>query len=372
VLVLQLTGCASERVSGNTATYTYSWGVAILAAIGSVALAVLGVRVIREERQFGKKLIGLAMVAGGLLFLLGFTPRVFFTYVTVDAGHVEGDDRALWFVADAKKQFNIPLADVVSLEERAKTEFGRRRKTVKYLVFHRSTGGETELLLTSLLSAARPRIEETLKANSSASPVAKTEHPASPAPNVQPPSKTSAAHIPPSVADKAGPVPPNAPPQASAATDAPKESTEQGIGTEMTLKVGMPIEAEWGNKWWPAQVVQLMANNQVKIHYEGWTDASDEVLPRTRLRLATVGTPIAEHTSNPVGTLRSESVGNVKPDTTIKKGQRLETYWGSKWWDAHVVEVLPDGSVKVHYEGWSDNFDETVPRDRLRVADANK
>jgi hypothetical protein len=72
------------------------------------------------------------------------------------------------------------------------------------------------------------------------------------------------------------------------------------------------------------------------------------------------------------GTPRSEGTGNVTAATVVRKGQRLETYWGSKWWDAHVIEVLPDGNVKVHYEGWSDNFNETVPRDRLRLNDSNK
>jgi hypothetical protein len=46
---------------------------------------------------------------------------------------------------------------------------------------------------------------------------------------------------------------------------------------------------------------------------------------------------------------------------------RLEAQWGNRWYTATVVETLPDGRIKVHYEGWSNAFDEAVPRSRLRT-----
>jgi hypothetical protein len=266
---------------------------------------------------------------------------------------------------------------VVSLEERTKIERGgKRKKAVKYLAFRRSTGGETELLLTSLLSAARPRIEDGLKAKKVALPVAGPARPAPPAAVTSASPKISAARPPSSDAARTDNItalePSNSLPARNAATDAPNVSPEQAIGDHMTLEVGMPVEAHWGSKWWPAQIVQLIPDGKVKIHYDGWSDSNDEVLPRTRLRLAKAGTPSSKHPLSVSGTARNESSGKVTTATVLKKGQRLETQWGSKWWDAHVIDVLPDGSVKVHYEGWSDNFDETVPRDRLRLNDSNK
>jgi hypothetical protein len=116
----------------------------------------------------------------------------------------------------------------------------------------------------------------------------------------------------------------------------------------------------------------LTADRQVKIHYDGWNESNDEVLPRTRLRLAKGGTPSTKRLSSPHGNARSESTGNVTAATVLKKGQQLETQWGSKWWESQVIEVLPDGKVRVHYEGWSDNSDEVVARGRLRLPHANK
>jgi hypothetical protein len=302
------------------------------------------------------------------LFLLGFTPRVFYTYVTVDDSHVEGDDRALWFLADPKKQFNISLMDVTSIEDRTKRErSGARMKNVSYLVLHRSDGGETELLLTSLLSAARPRIEEAVNARKNAAPIAGQSRSAEPPAAVaDPPPEASAAQPPSPVSTEQDNVPPpapkNSPPATGVASDPPAPDTQT---TRDDLKVGMPVEAHWGSKWWPGRVVQLMPDGQVKFHYDGWNDAHDEVLPRTRLRPVQGGTSSTSG-SPTTGTTSGNSAGPVTADTVLQKDQRLQTQWGSKWWDSKVLEVLADGKVKVHYEGWSDGFDEVVPRERLR------
>jgi hypothetical protein len=39
--------------------------------------------------------------------------------------------------------------------------------------------------------------------------------------------------------------------------------------------------------------------------------------------------------------------------------------WGGKWWNAHVVDVVGAASWKVHYDGWSDRWDETVSANRI-------
>ncbi|HEX4794140.1 MAG TPA: DUF3239 domain-containing protein [Humisphaera sp.] len=49
----------------------------------------------------------------------------------------------------------------------------------------------------------------------------------------------------------------------------------------------------------------------------------------------------------------------------FKAGQSVQIYWGSSWFAGTILRVEP-GGFRVHYEGWSASFDETVPADRLR------
>ena len=44
----------------------------------------------------------------------------------------------------------------------------------------------------------------------------------------------------------------------------------------------------------------------------------------------------------------------------------LEVLWNGRWYPARVVETRADGKVKIHYEGYSDVWDDWVSRARLR------
>jgi hypothetical protein len=50
-----------------------------------------------------------------------------------------------------------------------------------------------------------------------------------------------------------------------------------------------------------------------------------------------------------------------------KVGDAVKAEWYGSWWNAEVVEVK-QGKVKVHYDGWSSQWDELVPTRRVRPA----
>ncbi|MCH8173474.1 MAG: hypothetical protein IIA70_09250 [Proteobacteria bacterium] len=37
------------------------------------------------------------------------------------------------------------------------------------------------------------------------------------------------------------------------------------------------------------------------------------------------------------------------------------------WWKGRVLQLIPDGNIKIHYEGWGAEWDEVVPRTRLQL-----
>jgi hypothetical protein len=66
---------------------------------------------------------------------------------------------------------------------------------------------------------------------------------------------------------------------------APVQQVGQPVTAETPLAPGRAVLAEWGNRWWPAEVVAVEADGRVKVHFTGWDAAFDEAVPRERLRL---------------------------------------------------------------------------------------
>ncbi len=50
-----------------------------------------------------------------------------------------------------------------------------------------------------------------------------------------------------------------------------------------------------------------------------------------------------------------------------KRAAAVEILWGGSWWDGSILERR-GGLVKVHYTGWSNEWDEWATPDRVRVA----
>lgn len=50
----------------------------------------------------------------------------------------------------------------------------------------------------------------------------------------------------------------------------------------------------------------------------------------------------------------------------LSVGEKVEVLWGNKWWVATVLAKEAGGKVRIHYEGHSTTFDESVTPDRIR------
>lgn len=57
----------------------------------------------------------------------------------------------------------------------------------------------------------------------------------------------------------------------------------------------------------------------------------------------------------------------VLGDTRLVEGQPVRVEWGAGYHDAQVVRALADGTVLIHYTGWSSMWDEAVARYRIRL-----
>jgi ribosomal 50S subunit-recycling heat shock protein len=155
-------------------------------------------------------------------------------------------------------------------------------------------------------------------------------------------------------------------------------STGEAVTAATPLKPGDVLQVEWGKTWWAAKVVSLEPDQQVKIHYIGWADFHDEVVPRSRLQLDPQAEAKALLRKNLRGVNASgetiynpgsiASTGNaVTATTALKKGDILQVEQSGVWWAAEVVALEADQQVRIHYIGWADDWDELVPRSRLQI-----
>ena len=53
--------------------------------------------------------------------------------------------------------------------------------------------------------------------------------------------------------------------------------------------------------------------------------------------------------------------------TSLHAGQRIRIHWGGEWYPGRVVRLNDNGTVYVHYDGWSDGQDADVRRSDLRL-----
>jgi hypothetical protein len=53
------------------------------------------------------------------------------------------------------------------------------------------------------------------------------------------------------------------------------------------LALGQDLQMKWGSTWWAATVTGFESDGGIRVHYFGWDEAHDEIVPRSDLQLDT-------------------------------------------------------------------------------------
>lgn len=158
-------------------------------------------------------------------------------------------------------------------------------------------------------------------------------------------------------------------------------STEAETLASANYQVGQHVQVEWRGSWYAATIVALLPGGQYHIHYDGWGDEWDEAVDALRIR--TEGEVIAPPTQliqpeafvDQSGQATENTGTTVDPggytppaDQPLPAGLRVHVEWRGSWYIADILDA-PYGSpsVRVHYVGWDAEWDEDVPRERVRV-----
>lgn len=101
--------------------------------------------------------------------------------------------------------------------------------------------------------------------------------------------------------------------------------------------LGRHVEVEWKGKWYPAQVIGIRGEKSL-VHYVGFEASYDEWVVADRIR---------------------------KPHITdIPRGSRVRVLWAEddEWYRGTVL-ASRFGMHKIHYDGYSNDWDEWIPSD---------
>ena len=91
---------------------------------------------------------------------------------------------------------------------------------------------------------------------------------------------------------------------------------------------------EWHGSWWAAHAIGRSNDGRTLVHYDGWGRESDEVVGPDR-----IARPVADG--------------------------KLFVEWHGSWWPATVIGSERNGALRVHYDGWGNEWDETVDASRV-------
>jgi hypothetical protein len=126
--------------------------------------------------------------------------------------------------------------------------------------------------------------------------------------------------------------------------------------------VGDRVLVEWEGKSYPAIIIEVPQPGKVKVHYDGYDEMWDELVPRNRIKGRVEGkVPIPD----PPEKVRRVAVEAAKKNK-YKIGDRVNAEFQRHYYPAIIVGVVGPERYRVHYEGYSNEFDENVGPERIR------
>jgi hypothetical protein len=119
----------------------------------------------------------------------------------------------------------------------------------------------------------------------------------------------------------------------------------QGIAHAAVCSVGDKADVLWKGTWYPATVTKVNDDqSRCFIRYTGYGSEWDEWVGQDRIRIKEAGASTA----------------------AFGVGDAVEVKWKGSWYPASVLETK-NGKYKIHYDGYSNSWDEWVGPNRIRA-----
>ena len=152
-LLVTLTGCVDRSVSGDTSTYSFTFGAIIGVFFAGIGAAPLGWML----RGASRRIMVVGLIASPVILVL-LWPPLFLDKVKVDSNHFEGR-YGLWW---SPTKFDVKYADLDHIDRVIYEERGRkgRKSTKQRLECVSKNGRTTTIQLGNLLERSRDEMLE--------------------------------------------------------------------------------------------------------------------------------------------------------------------------------------------------------------------
>src|SRR5262249_45248697 len=145
------------------------------------------------------------------------------------------------------------------------------------------------------------------------------------------------------------------------------------LGCRRAHQVGDHVLVEWRGGDYPAVIVGVEGPSRFHVHYDGFGEDWDEVIPATRIRgrLSTAPTPASTgphsgRSRKPPANATGSASAAPLPPSVYKLGDRVRVEWHGSMYAASVISVLGDDRYRVHYEGFGNEWDEDIALSRIQ------
>jgi hypothetical protein len=137
-------------------------------------------------------------------------------------------------------------------------------------------------------------------------------------------------------------------------------------------RVGEHVLVEWEDgtgQLYPAFVLERVGATRYHVHFDGYDARFDEDVGVDRINGRVEGPVVAppppRKVARAVGSAGPADSGTALLVNPYKAGDRVRVRWRGSIYTALVLEVRARDRVLIHYEGYENAWDETVPIDRI-------
>lgn len=133
-------------------------------------------------------------------------------------------------------------------------------------------------------------------------------------------------------------------------------------GCKRRYGVGDQVLVEWEGGVYPAVILEMSGPTKYKVHYEGYDEIWDEVVPRTRIKGFVEGTVVPPE---PPAKIRAKALAAAQTNV-YKIGDRVRVEWHGTMYPAVITGIVGQERYRIHYEGYGPEWDETVGLARIQ------
>ena len=151
-----------------------------------------------------------------------------------------------------------------------------------------------------------------------------------------------------------------------------------GTSCRRANQVGDHVLVDWRGADYPAVIVGIEGSARFRVHFDGYSNDWDEILPATRIkgRLSTTPNAVIARGLPMKPSVSAEASASAAPSSAVPVpaavpsmyhvGDRVRVEWHGSIYPASIIELSSDGRYRVHYEGFGNEWDETIGAQRIQ------